>query len=100
MLLLKVNLKSKITILNKIQLKTIICGKAREVLFLRHGVLARVNLEDDVVRVEAVDLAAGGLSSAQNLLDGSLECVGHGPRSHLTSDGDDLVERNATLVLD
>jgi hypothetical protein len=69
-------------------------------LFLWDGVLARVNLQDDVVRVDTVDLAAGGLGSAQNLLDGSLQLVGHRAWSHLTGNGDDLVERNAAFVLD
>jgi hypothetical protein len=52
------------------------------------------------VRVEAVDLAAGGLGSAEDLLDGALERVGHRPRSHLARNGHDLVERNTAFVLD
>jgi len=69
-------------------------------LLLWHAVLAIVDLDDDVVWVGAIDLAADRLGSAEDLLDGAGERLGHRADAHLTSDLDDLIESNAALVLD
>ncbi|ANB14590.1 60S ribosomal protein L12 [Sugiyamaella lignohabitans] len=47
-----------------------------------------------------VDSAADGLSSTQNLLDSTRQLLGKGLGSHLTGNVDDLIEGNATVVLD
>ena len=81
----------------KIQLKRFCCQNH---LLLWHDVLARVDLDDDVMRMLSVDFAANRLSSAQNLLDGSLQMIGHRSWSHCTRNSDDFIERNTAFVLD
>lgn len=48
----------------------------------------------------AIDLAAGGESSAEDLQNGTLEILGHGLVSHGPGNGNDLVERDGLGVLD
>lgn len=50
--------------------------------------------------VLAVDGAADGLSSAEDLLDGTGEVLGEGLEAHLAGDLDNLVEGDVTTVLD
>ena len=69
-------------------------------LFLWDGILARVDLLDDVMRMLTIDLASDGLSGTQDLLDGASQILGHRSGSHLARDLDDLVERDAAVVLD
>jgi hypothetical protein len=62
--------------------------------------LARLDVVRDVLRAAAIDLAAGAESSAENLLDGTLQILGHGLEAHGAGDRDDLIEGNALGVLD
>lgn len=62
--------------------------------------LARLNVIADVLGAAAIDLAAGGESSSENLLDGTLEVLGHRLVAHGAGDGDDLVEWDGLGVLD
>ena len=69
-------------------------------LLLRNLNLARLDVVGDGLGRAAVDLAAGRESSAENLLDGTLQVLCHGLESHGAGDVDDLVERDALGVLD
>lgn len=62
--------------------------------------LATLNVIADGLRTPAVDLAAGGESSAENLLYGALETLRHRLVAHLTCDLDDLVKWDGLGVLD
>ena len=62
--------------------------------------LASVNVVGDVLGAPAVDLAAGGESSAQDLLDRTLQVLGHGLEAHLACDLNNLVKRDRLCVLD
>lgn len=62
--------------------------------------LAGLDVVRDVLRAPAVDLAASGESSAEDLLDGTLQVLGHGLELHLACDLDDLIERDGLSVLD
>lgn len=62
--------------------------------------LARLDVVGDVLRAAAIDLAAGAESSSENLLDGTLQVLGHGLKAHGAGDVDDLIEGNALGVLD
>lgn len=52
------------------------------------------------MRVLAIDLASDGLSGTQDLLNGASQVLGHRSWSHLARDLDDLIERDAAVVLD
>lgn len=69
-------------------------------LVVRDLNLARLNVVRDILRAAAIDLAAGAESSAENLLDGTLQIFGHGLEAHSFRDGDYLIEGNALGVLD
>lgn len=69
-------------------------------LLLRDLDLSRLDVVRDVLGAAAIDLAASGESSAENLLDGALEVLGHGLEAHGAGNVDDLVEGNALGVLD
>jgi len=69
-------------------------------LLLRDLDLAGLNVVGDVLGAAAIDLAAGGEGSSEDLLDGTLEVLGHGLEAHGAGNGDDLVERNRLGVLD
>jgi hypothetical protein len=62
--------------------------------------LARLDVIGNILRAAPIDLAAGAESSAENLLDGTLQILGHGLEAHSAGDGDDLIEGNALGVLD
>lgn len=69
-------------------------------LLLRDLNLARLNVVGDVLGAAAVDLAASAESSSEDLLDGTLEVLGHGLVPHGAGNVDDLIEGNALGVLD
>jgi len=69
-------------------------------LLRRNLNLARLNVVGDVLGAAAIDLAAGGESGTENLLDGTLELLGHGLVGHDAGNGDDLVKRDGLGVLD
>ena len=69
-------------------------------LLLRDLDLARLDVVRDVLGAAAVDLAAGGESSTEDFLDGTLKVLGHRLEAHGAGDVDDLVEGNALGVLD
>jgi hypothetical protein len=69
-------------------------------LLLRDLNLAGLDVVGDGLGAAAVDLAAGGESSSEDLLDGTLKVLGHGLEPHGAGNGDDLIERNALGVLD
>lgn len=62
--------------------------------------LAGLDVVRDGLWAAAIDLAAGGESSTKDLLDGTLEVLGHGLEPHLAGDLNDLVKRNRLSVLD
>ena len=62
--------------------------------------LASLDVVGDLLGGAAVNLAAGGESGTKDLLDGTLEVLGHGLEPHLASDLDDLVQRDRLGVLD
>jgi len=62
--------------------------------------LAGLDVVRDVLGAAAVDLAAGGVGSSEDLLDGALEVLGHGLEPHNFRNSNDLIERNALGVLD
>ena len=62
--------------------------------------LAVVDIIRDSLGAAAIDLAAGGESSSEDLKDGTLEGLGHRLEAHRAGNGDDLVERNRLGVLD
>jgi hypothetical protein len=69
-------------------------------LLLRDLNLAGLDVVGDVLGAAAVNLAASGESSSEDLLDGTLEVLGHGLEPHGAGNVDDLIERNALGVLD
>ena len=54
----------------------------------------------DVLGALAVNLAAGGESGTEDLLNGTLQVLGHGLEAHGAGNVDDLIKRNALGVLD
>lgn len=62
--------------------------------------LAVVDVVRDGLGAAAIDLAAGGESSSEDLKDGTLEGLGHGLEAHSAGNGDDLVKRDGLGVLD
>lgn len=62
--------------------------------------LTSLNGVGDVLGGLAINLAAGGESGTENLLDGTLEVLGHGLEAHLAGNLDDLVKSNGLGVLD
>lgn len=62
--------------------------------------LAGLDGVGDGLWTPAVNLAAGRERSAENLLDGTLEFLGHGLVLHLAGDLDDLVQGDGLGVLD
>lgn len=69
-------------------------------LLLRDLNLARLNVVGDVLGAAAVNLAASAESSSEDLLDGTLEVLGHGLEPHGAGNVDDLIKGNALGVLD
>jgi len=69
-------------------------------LLLRNLNLARLDVVRDVLGATAVNLAARAEGSAENLLDRTLEVLGHRLEPHGAGNADDLLERNALAVLD
>jgi len=69
-------------------------------LLLRDLDLAGLNVVADSLGAAAIDLAAGGEGSAEDLLDGTLERLGHRLVLHGAGDRDDLVKRDGLGVLD
>jgi hypothetical protein len=69
-------------------------------LLLRDLNLARLDVVGDVLGAAAINLATCAESSSENLLDGTLQVLGHGLESHGAGNVDDLIERNALGVLD
>lgn len=62
--------------------------------------LASLDVIGDILGAAAIDLAADGESSTEDLKDGTLELLGKRALTHLTSDLNDLVERDGLGVLD
>lgn len=62
--------------------------------------LASLNVVRDVLGRAAINLAASGEGSAENLLDGTLEGLGHRLEPHGAGDLNDLVQRDGLGVLD
>lgn len=62
--------------------------------------LAGLNVVRDVLGAAAIDLAAGGEGGTENLLDGTLEVLGHGLEAHGAGDVDDLIKGDGLGVLD
>lgn len=62
--------------------------------------LAGLDVVGDALGGAAVDLAASGEGSADNLKDGTLERLGHGLVAHGAGNLDDLVKRDGLGVLD
>lgn len=62
--------------------------------------LARLDVIGDVLGAAAVNLAAGGESSTEDLLNGTLQVLGEGLEAHGASNVDDLIKGNALGVLD
>ena len=62
--------------------------------------LARLDVVGDVLGAAAIDLAAGGEGSSEDLLDGTGKVLGEGLEAHLAGDLDNLVEGDVTTVLD
>jgi hypothetical protein len=62
--------------------------------------LARLDVVADVLRAAAIDLAADGESSTEDLKDGTLELLGERARAHLTGNLNNLVEGDGLGVLD
>ena len=62
--------------------------------------LAVVDVVRDGLGAAAIDLAAGGESSSEDLENGTLEGLGHRLEAHGAGNGDDLVKRNGLGVLD
>lgn len=62
--------------------------------------LAGLNGVGDLLGALAINLATGGESGTENLLDGTLEVLGHGLEAHLAGDLDDLVKSDRLGVLD
>ena len=54
----------------------------------------------DVLGALAVNLAAGGESGTEDLLNGTLQVLGHGLEAHGAGNVDDLIKGNALGVLD
>ena len=76
------------------------CTRKRFQTIKRTLDLARLNLVRDILGAAAVDLAASAESSSENLLDGTLQVLGHRLEAHGAGDLNDLIERNALGVLD
>ena len=68
-------------------------------LLLWHFYFSVGNFLDNVVRVFIVDCTSNGLGGSQDFLAGSGECFGHGSWAHCTSDVDDVVHGDVTIVL-
>lgn len=62
--------------------------------------LASLNVVRNVLGATAVNLAAGGEGSTEDLLDGTLEVLGHGLEAHGAGNVDDLIKRDRLGVLD
>lgn len=62
--------------------------------------LARLDVVRDGLGAAAINLATSGESSSEDLLDGTLEVLGHGLEPHGAGNGNDLIEGNALGVLD
>jgi hypothetical protein len=69
-------------------------------LLLRDLNLARLDVVGDVLGAAAVNLATSAESSSEDLLNGTLQVLGHGLESHGAGNVDDLIEGNALGVLD
>jgi hypothetical protein len=73
---------------------------AVESLLFRDLDLARLNVVGDGLGAAAVNLATSAESSSENLLNGTLQVLGHRLEPHGAGNVDDLLERNALGVLD
>jgi hypothetical protein len=62
--------------------------------------LAGLDVVGDSLGAAAVDLAAGGEGSSEDLKNGTLQVLGHGLEAHGLGDGDDLIKRDGLGVLD
>lgn len=62
--------------------------------------LARLNVIGDILGAAAIDLAADGESSTENLKDTTAELLGHRARAHDAGNLDDLVHGDGLGVLD
>jgi hypothetical protein len=71
-----------------------------ESLLFRDLNLARLDVIGDRLWAAAIDLATSAEGSAENLLDGTLQVLGHRLEPHGAGDVDDFIERNALGVLD
>lgn len=69
-------------------------------LLLRNLNLARLNVVGDVFGAAAIDLAASGESSSEDLFDGTLEVLCHRLEPHGAGNADYLIKGNALGVLD
>ena len=72
----------------------------KHLLFIGDLNLAGLDVVRDVLGAAAIDLAAGRVGSSENLLDGTLEVLGHGLEPHDLRNSNNLIERNALGVLD
>ena len=61
--------------------------------------LARLNVVRDSLGATAINLAASAESSSEDLLDGTLQVLGHRLEPHGAGNVDDLIKRNALGVL-
>jgi hypothetical protein len=62
--------------------------------------LASLDVVRDILGAAAIDLAADGESSTQNLEDGTLEGLGHGAGTHGAGHLNNLIESDGLVVLD
>lgn len=62
--------------------------------------LARLDVIGDILGAAAVDLAADGESSTEDLKDTTTELLGHRAGAHDAGNLDDLIHRNGLRVLD
>lgn len=69
-------------------------------LLLRDLNLAGLDVVGDVLGATAINLATSGEGSSEDLLDGTLEVLGHRLEPHCAGNADDLLEGNALGVLD
>lgn len=62
--------------------------------------LASLDVVADLLGRAAVNLATGGESGTEDLLNGTLQVLGHGLEAHLAGDLNDLLKRHRLGVLD
>jgi hypothetical protein len=69
-------------------------------LLLGNVNLASLDIVRDILGAAAIDLAADGESSTQNLKDGTLERLGHGASAHGAGNLNNVIEGDGLVVLD